>query len=468
MKRSADPTCRISLFAALGGLLFGYDTAVISGAIGFLQSHFGLSTVGVGWAASCALIGCVPGALSAGWLNQNLGRRATLILSAILFLISAIGTAVPQAFSTFVIFRILGGVGVGIASFSSPLYIAEITPSGKRGTRVTLNQFAIISGMLVVYFVNYFIARQGSEEWNTSTGWRWMFASESLPAVIFLVGLFFIPESPRWLALQGKERRLMDTLNFIYRDPAHSERVKAEILQTLEESSVRLSAAFQPPWRKVLLFGIALATLQQASGINVFLYYGPEIFKGLGSNTDSALLQTIILGAVNLAFTVVALQLVDRVGRRPLLIYGISGMAGSLVAMGIVTYQGMGGVIALVCMLCYIACFAVSMGPVTWVVLSEIFPNRLRSHAVAIATFFLWMANFAVSQTFPMLNGNEWLVNTFNRAFPFWFYALMCLVAVCLTYWILPETKGKTLEEIEHYWRTGTDPEIGCAAEDIN
>lgn len=456
MHQSKDPTLRISLFAALGGLLFGYDTAVISGAIGFLESHFSLSTTGVGWAASCALVGCVPGALSAGWLNQKLGRRATLMLSAILFLISAIGTAVPQDFSTFVIFRILGGIGVGIASFSSPLYIAEITPSAKRGNRVTLNQFAIISGMLVVYFVNYFIALQGDVEWNTSTGWRWMFASESVPAILFLAGLFFIPESPRWLAMRGREQRLMQTLMFIYRDEAHAQQVREEILQTLNEKSVSLASMLNKPWRKVLLFGIAFAVLQQASGINVFLYYGPEIFKQLGSTTDSALLQTIILGTVNLAFTIIALRLVDRVGRRPLLLFGISGMIVSLTAMGFATYYNLGGVVALICMLFYIACFASSMGPVFWVVLSEIFPNKLRSHAAAIATFFLWMANFAVSQTFPMLNGNEWLVSTFNLAFPFWFYALMCLIAVVLIYRILPETMGKTLEQIESHWKTGS------------
>lgn len=452
MKSAPDPTFRISLFAALGGLLFGYDTAVISGAIGFLETHFSLSTAGVGWAASCALVGCVPGALSAGWLNQAFGRRTTLILSAVLFLISAIGTAVPQAFTTFVIFRILGGIGVGIASFSSPLYIAEITPSAKRGTRVTLNQFAIITGMLVVYFVNYFIALQGNEEWNTSTGWRWMFGSEAVPAVIFLAGLLFIPESPRWLAMKGRQDRLMKTLLFIYRDQAHAERVRGEILETLQEKSVKFSSIFQEPWRKVLIFGTALAILQQASGINVFLYYGPEIFKQLGSSTNTALMQTIVVGAINVLFTVVALRLVDRIGRRPLLIYGISGMVFSLIAMGFATYQGLGGLIALICMLCYIACFASSMGPVFWVVLSEIFPNKLRSHAAAIATFFLWMANFAVSQTFPMLNGNAWLVSTFHRAFPFWFYALMCVIAVVLVYLILPETKGKTLEEIEQHW----------------
>lgn len=452
MQQAKDPTLRISLFAALGGLLFGYDTAVISGAIGFLESHFNLSTTGVGWAASCALVGCVPGALAAGWLNQTLGRRVTLMLSAVLFLISAIGTAVPQAFSTFATFRILGGVGVGIASFSSPLYIAEVNPSAKRGNRVTMNQFAIISGMLVVYFVNYFIALQGNDEWNESTGWRWMFASESVPALVFLAGLFFIPESPRWLAMKGREEALMRTLTLLYGERSHAEQVRAEILKTVQEKTVSFSRTLKRPWRKVLLFGIAFAVLQQASGINVFLYYGPEIFKQLGSNTDSALLQTIVLGAVNLAFTIVALQLVDRVGRRPLLLFGITGMILSLVAMGFATYHDLGGMVALVCMLCYIACFASSMGPVFWVVLAEIFPNKLRSHSAAVATFFLWMANFTVSQTFPMLNGNAWLVETFNKAFPFWFYAIMCLVAVVLIYWMLPETRGKTLERIEAHW----------------
>lgn len=448
-----DHTLRISLIAALGGLLFGYDTAVISGAIGFLETHFELSAAGVGWAASSALAGCIPGALGAGWLNHALGRRVTLQIAAVLFLISAIGSAIPEHLSTFIIFRIIGGVGVGIASFTSPLYIAEVSAPECRGKRVSLNQFAIIFGMLMVYFVNYGIALQGDEAWNVNSGWRWMFASECLPAVIFLLGLLTIPESPRWLALRGREDEALRVLTKVCPRSEQAAEVLAEIRASLGRTQVRFRELFAKPWSRPLAIGIALAVLQQATGINVFLYYAPEIFKNLGASTDVALLQTIVVGCVNLLFTVIAIKNVDRWGRKPLLLWGSAGMGISLLAIGLGAHFDILGAWALVFILGYIACFALSMGPVVWVVLSEIFPNRLRGAAIALATFALWIANFIVSQTFPMMDRNSWLVDHFNHGFPFYLYALMCLVTVILVKSSLPETKTKSLEEIEASWQ---------------
>ncbi len=409
----------ITLVATLGGLLFGYDTAVISGAIGFLRDYFELSDAMVGWAASSALVGCIIGVAFAGWFSDRFGRRTTLMAAALLFVVSALGTSLPRSFDFFVFFRILGGVGVGAASMTSPMYIAEIAPAKIRGRLVSLNQLTIVSGMLLVYFVNYFIEGLGDATWNIRSGWRWMFASEALPAIILLVSLFFVPESPRWVprsARQGNDWRLL----------------------------------FSGKLRKVLVIGIVLAILQQVTGINVILYYGPELFKNIaGAAVDSALLQTVVIGVTNVAFTVVAIRLVDRVGRKPLMIVGAAGMGICLTAVGLAAYFGAIGGWLLLFMVGYIAFFAISVGPVTWVILSEIFPSRIRGRALGIATLFLWSANWLVSQTFPMLDGSETLIRLFNHGFPFWLYAIFCLVLLIFMMTMVPETKGKTLEEIE-------------------
>ena len=441
----------VCLVAALGGLLFGYDTAVIAGAIGFLQSHFQLDPIMKGWAASSALLGCVIGVSFAGVLSDRAGRKKTLLFSACLFLGSAVGTALAGSFSYFVFARILGGIGIGIASMASPMYIAEITPARIRGRMVSVNQFAIISGMLVVYFVNYFIALQGDGAWNAATGWRWMFASGAAPSLLFLALLLGVPESPRWLIEQGLKERARRILS----------RVGGESFAAVEISSIEQIVAREkemspgllaPGVKTVLLTGVALAVLQQVTGINVFLYYAPEIFKKLGSGVNAALLQTIVVGTVNMLFTVVAIQTVDAVGRKPLMIVGASGMCISLVAMGISSQLAAVSSWVLACILSYMACFALSVGPVTWVILSEIFPTRIRGRALSVATFALWTANFFVSQTFPMMDEQPWLVSKFNHGFPFYLYALFCLVLVWLVRTKIPETKGRTLEEIEKAW----------------
>ncbi len=519
----------LALVAALGGLLFGYDTAVISGAIGFLRIHFDLDAAMMGWAAACALLGCAMGAGAAGMLSDRLGRKNVLVLSAIAFFVSALGTALPRSFTEFIVFRMIGGLGIGAASMSSPMYIAEISPARVRGRMVSINQFAIVSGMLIVYFVNYFIAghglaidqpvvdahvardgatldpqfarqflarnapkvgsaeidrfiasagpgltsqavvkfladhkvhvepiavavaRWGIVSWNVDRGWRWMFGSGALPALVLLVLLFLVPESPRFLTKQGKPERALDVLTRVG-GPEQARRELADIEDALARERGTLRELFEPGLRIVLVIGVTLAVLQQVTGINVFLYFAPEIFKRMGEGTNVALLQTVLVGAVNMLFTIIAIWTVDRLGRKPLMLIGFTGMGVALVAMGLAAYFGRTELWVLLFILGYIACFALSVGPVTWVILSEIFPTKIRGRAMAIATVCLWVANFVVTQTFTIMDEDPWLVETFHRAAPFWLYAALCVVSVLFVWRLVPETKGKTLEEIERGW----------------
>lgn len=442
----------IVLVATLGGLLFGYDTAVISGAIGFLQKHFNLDPAfQKGWVAASALIGCIMGAAVAGILGDWLGRKKVLFISAMLFLVSAIGTALPQDITTFIIFRIIGGVGVGAASMTSPMYIAEISPAPIRGRMVSINQFAIIFGMLVVYFVNYFIANSHGEVWNIAYGWRWMFGSEAVPALLLLLLLFAVPESPRWLI---KQNRTDQALKILAKINGHR-MAQAEIgviEKTIAQECGSITQLLKSGTRVVLFIGIVLAMLQQVTGINVFLYYAPEIFKKMGSGTNAALLQTVLVGAVNLTFTLIAIQTVDKLGRKPLMMIGSAGMGLSLVALGLAACYQKTELWVLFFILGYIACFALSVGPVVWVILSEIFPTRIRGRAIAIATICLWAANYVVTQTFTMMDENAWLVDKFHHGFPFWLYGAMCAITVVFVWRCIPETKGKSLEEIEAFW----------------
>jgi SP family xylose:H+ symportor-like MFS transporter len=442
----------VTLVAALGGLLFGYDTGVINGAIGPLKTHFQLDARQEGWATACALLGCALGAGGAGALSDWFGRKKVLILSAVLFFVSAVGTAIPQTLATFIFYRILGGLGVGAASITSPMYIAEISPARIRGRMVSVNQFAIVTGFLVVYFVNYFIDLQGDAAWNARVGWRWMFGSEALPALVLLILSFVVPESPRWLTKKGREREAMNILSRV-NGTTYARAELAEIKEALAHESGSLRQLLAPGMRIVLVIGIVLAVLQQVTGINVFLYFGTEIFKKMGSETNAALLQNIVVGAVNLSFTIVAIWTVDRLGRKPLMVIGSAGMGICLLAMGLAAYTEAMGLWMLLFILGYIACFALSVGPVTWVILSEVFPTRIRGRAMAIATVCLWVANYLVSQTFPMMNDDKsWLAQTFHRAFPFWLYGAFCVILLVFVRRFVPETKGKTLEEIERHW----------------
>lgn len=477
----------ITLSATFGGLLFGYDTAVISGTVESLQRFFidpaGLSETAansrLGFLVSAALIGCIIGGLTGGWLSSAVGRKKALQLAGVLFLVSAIGSALPELFfkpigqgdhhflTHFVFYRILGGFGVGLASMLSPLYIAEVSPAEVRGRMVSWNQFAIILGMLLVYFVNYSIARKGGgEHWLHQSGWRWMFGSEAVPASLFLIASFFIPETPRFLVQKGKEEQAILVLYRI-----NSKEKAVEILSEIRQSLKNTQSAgnlFSYGF-VILLIGLAIALFQQLIGINVILYYAPVIFKNMGAETDASLLSTIYVGAINLTFTIAAIFLVDRIGRKPLLLLGALIMAAAMLSVGFIFYFGLkesvvdGAVVsyfsspaaakaAFIFILLFIAGFAVSWGPVAWVVLSELFPNRIRSRAMALATAVLWISNWLISWSFPILNNSSELVNRFHHGFAYWIYGLVGLLAAGFVYRFLPETRQQSLEQLENHW----------------
>jgi len=451
----------ICLVATLGGLLFGYDTGVISGAIEFLTSRFQLDVVMKGWASGCVLIGCATGVLIVGPVSDRFGRKKALFLSAFLFLVSAIGTAIPNDIWTFIVFRFLGGVGIGIASMSTPMYIAEIAPAHLRGRLVSLNQIAIVSGILLVYFVNYFIARCGDQSWNEATGWRWMFATGIFPSVAFTLLLFAIPESPRWLVEKGRTEQAKAILDRIA-GPSYAATELSGIRNSLSTEQSRWTELFSRSLRVPLIVGILLAILQQVTGINVFLYFGTTIFKNMSASTgvDAGMLQQIIVGGASALSTFVAIATVDKWGRKPLMYLGAAGMGLSLLAMGLMAQNSTDLNTAnrwmLISIILYVVCFGLSVGPVTWVILSEIYPTAIRGRALGLATFFLWMADYVVTQTFPILDAKDsWFVQQFHHAFPFYIYAGFCLVLMIVLWRMVPETKGKSLEEIERSWRKG-------------
>jgi SP family xylose:H+ symportor-like MFS transporter len=443
----------IALSTALGGLLFGYDTAVISGAIGNLNEYFHLTPVETGWAISSALVGCLIGAFFSDYLSNKFGRKATMIITAILFILNSVGTALPNSFTIFVLFRIVGGIGVGIASMVVPMYIAEIAPPKRRGALVGNYQLAIVIGIVVVYFVNYFIALQGDAHWNLNIGWRWMFGSEIIPSILFLVFIFLIPESPRWLLQKGKSEQAVAVLEKINL-PEDVAQLQSEIQNSLEqEDKGQWNNLINPIYKKALFVGIGLSILQQLTGINAILYYAPEIFKSLGSSTDASLLETSILGVVNLIFTLLAIKWVDKMGRKPLLYIGSTGMTISLAAVGFFIYNEAVGNYVLPFLILFMASFSISWGPIVWILLSEIFPNKIRSLALAISVFIQWVANFIVTQLFPSLVENQWLKDNFNGAFPFYLFSVICLFSLFFVWKKVPETKNKSLEQMDALWK---------------
>jgi SP family xylose:H+ symportor-like MFS transporter len=443
----------IALSAALGGLLFGYDTAVISGAIGNLTEYFHLSPFETGWAISSALVGCLIGAFFSDYLSNRFGRKATMLITAILFILNSVGTALPISFSMFILFRIIGGIGVGIASMVVPMYIAEIAPPKRRGALVGNYQLAIVIGIVVVYFVNYFIALQGDANWNLNIGWRWMFGSEIIPSILFLIFIFMIPESPRWLFQKGKKEKangVLEKINY----PDEVLKVREEIENSMhQEDENQWKNLVNPLFKKALFVGIGLSVLQQLTGINAILYYAPEIFKSLGSSTDVSLLETSILGVVNLIFTLLAIRWVDKMGRKPLLYIGSIGMTIALAAVGSFIYFETIGNWVLPFLLLFMASFSISWGPIVWVLLSEIFPNKIRSLALAISVFIQWVANFVVTQFFPSLVENQWLKIHFNGAFPFYLFSIICLLSLLFVWKKVPETKNKSLEQMDSLWK---------------
>lgn len=518
----------ITIVASLGGLLFGYDTAVISGAVGALENFFitsleespnfaensifqfkviislcilaigllfgsfilkffkrstayiiiaailliggaifyfqfltlpGVLTENLrnsilGFMISSALVGCIIGASIGDNIANSIGRRNGLILSAFLFLISAIGSSYPEIMNifpgndltAFIIYRIIGGIGVGLASMLAPMYIAEMAPADIRGKLVSFNQFAIVTGMLIVYFVNYFIVRGQTESWINEEGWRYMFLSEGIPAVLFFIFLLFVPKTPRFQTMKGKEEDAMKVLTRLNGPDRAS-----QILQEIKISFSRTRSHWLSFGWTVVVIGIMLSVFQQFVGINVVLYYAPEIFRGMGMETDASMLQTIIVGAINMLFTVLAIMTVDRFGRTKLMMIGSGVMAISMIGLGFTLYLEVQGLLALLLMLLYIAAFAMSWGPVTWVLLSEIFPNKIRG-VMAVAVAVQWLANLIVSWTFPMMNNNSALVEHFNNGFSYWIYGVMAILSGLFIWKFVPETKGRTLEDMENIW----------------
>ena len=457
----------LTFVATLGGLLFGYDTAVISGAVRSIDLYFVAplvlpeTTRGLlsGLANGSALIGCIIGAAIAGWVSTGLGRRGGLMLAGILFLLGSLGSAVPElgfgpighmgpaALPAFIFYRIVGGAGVGVASMISPLYIAEIAPSTIRGRLVSFNQLAIVIGILLVYFVNWFVASRGDDAWVNATGWRVMLASEALPSAVFLILLLFVPDTPRWLVLRGRSAEALQQLRRVMNE-TEARSILADIERTLVVRTGRLLSFGWP----VVIIGILISVFQQFVGINAVLYYAPLMFQNMGASTDAALLQTVIVGGANLIFTVVAIVTVDGWGRKPLLITGAVIMAIAMMALGFLFAAKAVGLWALVAVVAYIGGFALSWGPVAWVMLSEMFPNSIKGKAMGIAVAAQWIANLVVSVSFKVLDGNSVLNTLFNHGFAYWLYGLMSILAGLFVLRYVPETKGRSLEAIQDLW----------------
>lgn len=445
----------VSIVAALGGLLFGFDTAVVSGAIGFMKQRFDLNELEVGWAVSSLIIGCIAGAAVSGMLSDRLGRKKVLIAAAALFILGSAGSAVPETFTGYIIARMIGGIGIGITSTLCPLYNAEIAPARYRGRLVALNQLATVTGIFLVYFVNSGIAGYGDDAWNIATGWRWMFGVGVLPGVLFFVLLFFVPESPRWLIKQGRPAEALPILLKIHGDELARQEV-LDIKESFKQENASLRQLFTPGLRTALLVGVVLAVLQQVTGINAIMYYAPEIFKEAGAGTNASLVQTILVGLINFLFTILALWLIDKAGRKALLLVGSALMTVSLLVIGIAFHSGQtSGPLVLIFILVYVAAFAISLGPVVWVLLSEIFPNRIRGRATAIASMSLWAADYIVSQSFPPM------LNSAGPAVTFWIFGALSLVTFLFTWRVVPETKGKSLEEIEAVWSAKAKADSG-------
>src|SRR5215469_2167231 len=429
----------VCLVGAAGGFLFGFDTSVISGVIEYIASPnvYNLDEIAKGWTVSSIIIGCMIDCVFAGPSSSRFGRKKTLILTALIFLASSLGCATAHQLSVFVTYRIIAGIAVGAASMLAPIYIAELSPPQHRGKLVSLNLFAIFLGQFSAFYSNYFLRNVGGEN-----NWRWMLAVMAVPSFLLFVFLLFVPESPRWLAEKNQNDLAMSVLTRI-NGPAEANREFNEIKETIHASKGRLMELFRRRMFRILMIGILLAVFQQVTGINVVMYYAPSIFKSAGFGTDSALLQTALMGMVNLTFAVVSMFFVDKMGRKPLMVIGSIGMSIAMTLLALVFITGHAkGYFVLVCIMAYLAAFGFSLGPVVFVLISEIFPNRLRSYAVAIATFALWGANFVVSLTFPFLLKNL-------GGYSFVIYGSMCVLCLLFVLKYVEETKGKTLEEIE-------------------
>jgi sugar porter (SP) family MFS transporter len=445
----------ISLVSAMGGLLFGYDWVVIGGAKPFYERFLYIASSAnlQAWAMSCALIGCIVGAMVSGIISDKFGRKWPLLVSALLFTIASLGTGAASSYIFFVVFRMIGGVGIGLASALSPMYIAEVAPSHLRGRFVSMNQMTIVIGILAAQVINLLIAQKvpvgATDEfirasWNGQTGWRWMFYACAFPAGAFFLLTFLLPESPRWLMKAGKAEKAFPTLEKIGGE-IYARQEMANIQATLDDvaEKVDFKAILNPKYRSILLIGIVLAIFQQWCGINTVFNYAEEIFTAAGYGVSDTLFNIVITGSVNLIFTLVAMFTVDNWGRKKLMVLGSMGLAVTYILLGSAFYFQLKGIAVLSLVVIAIGIYAMSLAPITWVILSEIFPNRIRGAAMALATFGLWIACFVLTYTFPLLNKG------FGAAGTFWVYAGICLLGFLFILRKLPETKGKSLEEIE-------------------
>lgn len=451
----------LAIVAAIGGILFGYDTAVISGTTEIVKNQFRLTTIAEGWYVGCALIGSILGVMIAGMMSDYLGRKRTMLISALLFSVSAIGCAVCQDFNQLVIFRIVGGFGIGIVSIVSPIYISEIAPAQKRGTLVSLYQLAVTVGFLLAYLINYFVLRDAdvnataSGLWDrmfNSEYWRGMLGYETIPDLLFLAVIFFIPESPRWLITRHKDEKAKKILAGIYTSgdevTRQMELTKASIAG---ETGSEWKTLLEPGIFKAVLIGSAIAILGQFMGVNAVLYYGPKIFSDAGLSSEGSMFSTVLVGTVNMLTTVIALLVIDKVGRKQLVYWGVSGMIFCLLMIGL--YFCLGGTLPtwflLTFFLLYVFCTAISISAVVFVLLSEMYPNRVRGLAMSIAGLALWIGTYLIGQLTP------WMLETLTPAGTFFLFAAMCVPYLLIMWRLVPETTGKTLEEIEEYWTKG-------------
>ena len=437
--------------------MFGFDTAVISGVLSFVVNQFQFNTAMEGWFVSCALLGCIIGVSAAGALSDKYGRKKVMVLAALLFLTSSVGCMLAMDSISLITFRLVGGLGIGVASMICPLYISEFSPARYRGRLVALYQLAITLGIVVAYFsnaslLNFSLSSAELTGWLhfifAEEIWRAMIGAGLIPAVIFLAGLFFVPESPRWLVLKGREKEALFYLKKLNTSDVAEQEIVA--IKNSSEQKENTKELFSKAYRIPLLIGLALPFLSQVSGINAVIYYGPVILDKAGFSLGEALGGQVIIGLVNVVFTFVAILTVDKYGRRPLLLWGVGGAVLSLITLGFLFhFQVLGGLWILIFILLFIACFAFSFGPVCFILIGEIFPNASRGLAMSLATLSLWIANFLVGQMTPiMLKSESW-----GPAATFWTFAFLCAPAFLLTWKIIPETKGKTLEEIEAYWK---------------
>jgi SP family arabinose:H+ symporter-like MFS transporter len=449
--RSDSFSLRFVLFAtsvtAIGGFLFGYDTAVINGANSYLKAHMSLNPTQEGLAGASAILGCIPGAMFAGFFSDRFGRRKLLFFCAILYAISGLFSAIPRTFEQFLIARFVSGIGIGASSMICPVYIAEISPEKWRGRLGTLFQLGIVIGIFLTLFVNKVIQGMGDDTWNTAYGWRWMLGMEVVPAVIFLGLLFAVPESPRWLATKSRDQEALEVLTRVG-GAEHARKELDSIRATMQQEEGRFSELFTGAFRRPLVLAVTLMAFSQFCGINAIIYYSTKIFEAAGGGKNAAFTSSVWVGLINLVFTILAISLVDKAGRRPLLVVGTFIQTIALTLIGWMFWTGQGGIGLLLCVILFIAAFGMALGPIGWLFCSEVFPSKVRGRAMSLAALTVWVSCYIVAQTFPMLNDSK----AIGPAKTFWVYAVVSLASFIFALVFIPETRGKTLEEIESMW----------------